>query len=78
MRYCLPLIFVAVALAGCVSEIVGPDGPAYFTRCAAAACFARAAETCPNGYDIFSDTVDAEGTRDIAFTCRPTTANNRP
>ena len=77
MRW-IALCVAAAALAGCVKTITGPDGkPAYATRCVGAKCFEVAAEKCPNGYNIFSDTPVVVGSggfittqRDIAFSCK--------
>ena len=53
------LYLVATAvLTGCATsrQIQGPDGnPAYFIKCGSAvidACYEKAAEVCPGGYDM--------------------------
>lgn len=55
--YALPLLLVA-ALSGCASStpVMGPSGKTnHSIRCGAAlinACYEKAAELCPKGYDV--------------------------
>jgi hypothetical protein len=55
MRLLFGLLGLAI-LAGCVSvnEVKGPDGkPAFAVGCGrATACYKKAGELCPNGYDL--------------------------
>jgi hypothetical protein len=70
----------AALLAGCVTvnEVKGPDGkPALAVKCGdATACYKKAGELCPDGYDFVNSTT-GNGRATILVECKaPATTKN--
>jgi hypothetical protein len=58
-------MFLALALGGCTTAtaVMGPDGtPHYDVHCprSMVACYQRAAEACPRGYDLINATTSVD------------------